>query len=60
MATAAVAVQFGVFDFGLRPEQEERARRLHAESIVIDLLFQGPCGYRTYESFELPEPTGDN
>jgi membrane dipeptidase len=60
MATAAVAEEFGVFDFGLSPELEERAQRLHDDSIVIDMLFQGPCGYRTYESLELPEPTGDN
>src|SRR4051812_9710759 len=59
MATA-VTEQFGVYDFGLSEEQEERARRLHEESIVIDLLFQGPCGYRTYESLEPPERTGDN
>ncbi|WP_157248536.1 dipeptidase [Nonomuraea typhae] len=34
---------YGTFDFGLSAEQEERARRLHRDSIVIDLLFQGPC-----------------
>ncbi|MFI9551054.1 dipeptidase [Nonomuraea endophytica] len=34
---------YGRFDFGLTPEQEERARRLHREGIVIDLLYQGPC-----------------
>jgi membrane dipeptidase len=34
---------YGTFDFGLTAEQDQHARRLHAESIVIDLLFQGPC-----------------
>ncbi|MBI3979376.1 MAG: membrane dipeptidase [Chloroflexi bacterium] len=33
-----------LFDFGLSAEQEEHARRLQTESIVVDLLFQGPCG----------------
>ncbi|MBI3979373.1 MAG: membrane dipeptidase [Chloroflexi bacterium] len=33
-----------IYDFGLNAGQEERARRLHAESIVVDMLFQGPCG----------------
>lgn len=40
--------QFGTYDFGLSDEQEERARRLHQESIIIDTLFQGPCGYRSF------------
>jgi membrane dipeptidase len=40
--------EFGTYDFGLSAEQEERARRLHAESIIIDTLFQGPCGYRSF------------
>lgn len=31
-----------VYDFGLAPEQEERAQHLHQESIIIDMLFQGP------------------
>ncbi len=39
---------FADFDFGLTDEQEERATRLHAESIIIDTLFQGPCGYRSF------------
>lgn len=40
--------QFGNYDFGLTAEQEERAARLHRESIIIDTLFQGPCGYRSF------------
>lgn len=40
---------FGVFDFGLDEQQEERARRLHAESTIVDVLFQGPVGHRAYD-----------
>jgi membrane dipeptidase len=39
---------FGAYDFGLNEEQEARARRLHDESIIIDTLFQGPCGRRSF------------
>lgn len=39
---------FGAWDFGLTAEQEERAARLHRESIIIDTLYQGPCGYRSF------------
>lgn len=35
--------RYGVFDFGLTQEQEDRAARLHRDSVVVDLLFQGPC-----------------
>lgn len=31
-----------LFDFSLTAEQEARAKRLHDESIIIDMLFQGP------------------
>ena len=41
--------QFGAFDFGLSPEQEERAQRLHRESIIIDLLYWGPMSYRAFD-----------
>jgi membrane dipeptidase len=37
-----------LFDFGLDNAQEERARRLHQESIIIDMLFQGPVGSAVY------------
>jgi membrane dipeptidase len=30
------------FDFDLSAEQEARAKRLHEESIIIDMLYQGP------------------
>jgi membrane dipeptidase len=46
--TATVEQAFGTYDFGLSAEQEERAARLHRESIVCDMLFQGPCGYRCF------------
>lgn len=41
--------RFGVFDFGLDEAGESRARRLHDESVIVDLLFQGPVGYRVYD-----------
>jgi membrane dipeptidase len=36
------AYTYGAFDFGLSEEQEERAARLHRESCIVDLTFQGP------------------
>lgn len=39
---------FGNFDFGLTQEQEEHARKLHDNSIIIDTLFFGPCGSRSF------------
>jgi membrane dipeptidase len=36
---------FGTFAFGLDEAAEERARRLHEESIVIDALFWGPVSH---------------
>lgn len=39
---------FGRFDFGLSNDQEERARRLHAQSIIVDMMFAGPCGHRSF------------
>ena len=36
------------FDYGLDAAQEERARRLHDESIIIDMLYQGPVGSAAY------------
>ncbi len=40
--------EFGVFDFQLSADEEERARRVHAESIVVDMMYYGPCGYRCF------------
>src|SRR5437868_4785278 len=42
------ADSFGIYDFGLCAADEARAAQLHRDSIVIDMLFQGPCGYRSY------------
>jgi len=39
---------FGNYDFALTAEQEARAGQLHNESIIVDMLFQGPCGYRSF------------
>jgi membrane dipeptidase len=46
--TTIAPESFGTFDFGLTDEQEERAARLHRESIICDMLYQGPCGYRAF------------
>jgi len=48
MARGQVNERFGVYDFGLSPAEEQRAARLHRESLIIDTLFQGPCGYRSF------------
>ncbi|WP_256717517.1 hypothetical protein [Paenibacillus odorifer] len=32
----------GLYDFKLTEQEEERAKRLHEQNIIIDLLFQGP------------------
>ncbi|HEX9888964.1 MAG TPA: membrane dipeptidase [Nitriliruptorales bacterium] len=39
---------FARYDFGLDEDQEERARKLHERSVVVDALHQGPLGYRDY------------
>lgn len=36
------------FDFGLTSEQEARAAKLHAEAIIIDMLYQGPLSTLNY------------
>jgi len=42
-----------LYDFKLSENQEKRARRLHDESIVIDMLFQGPMSpYSVPKSIE--------
>ncbi len=40
--------QFGRYYFGLSEAQEARAARLHAESIVMDMLWWGPVTYRSF------------
>lgn len=39
---------FGSYPFALSADHEARAARLHSESIICDMLFQGPCGYRSW------------
>jgi membrane dipeptidase len=39
---------FGDYDFGLTPYEEARASKLHAESIICDMLYWGPIGYLSY------------
>ena len=41
--------EFGNFDFGLDEAQEQRALRLHCNSIVIDMVQQGIGGYRVFD-----------
>ena len=37
-----------LFDYGLDAAQEERAQRIHGESIIIDMLYQGPVAAAAY------------
>ncbi len=43
--SSSTETQFGNYDFGLADEEETRAARLHAESIIIDQVWFGPCTY---------------
>lgn len=36
------------FDFGLNRDEERRAARLHRESLIVDMLYQGPIGPETF------------
>ncbi|AHH98931.1 dipeptidase [Kutzneria viridogrisea] len=50
--------EYGSFPFGLSPEDEARAARLHRDSIVIDMTYQGPCSPDVWTEqlrAELPE-----
>ncbi|HZV72274.1 MAG TPA: membrane dipeptidase [Conexibacter sp.] len=47
-ASSSTEEVFGAFPFGLSAEQEERARRLHADSLIVDVISEGPCGYRAF------------
>jgi membrane dipeptidase len=58
LETDAQTNEFGTYDFGLDEAEEARAQRLHADSIVVDMLFQGPCGYRSYSDLPEGEPSG--
>lgn len=41
--------EFGDFEFeGMSASEEMRARKLHDESVIVDMLFHGPTGYRVW------------
>lgn len=42
------AQKFGTYDYGLSDEEERRAAALHEESIVIDMLYWGPCTHLSF------------
>jgi membrane dipeptidase len=48
MGTPEGLISYGDYPFGLSDEDEQRAERLHTESVVIDLCFQGPCSPDTW------------
>src|SRR3954467_4359966 len=48
MVPPVASDSFGRYDFGLTEAQEQRAARLHTDSVIVDLLFQGPVGYRSF------------
>ncbi len=54
-ATAAPKMGFGNLDLGLTASQEEHARRIHAQALIIELMFQGPCSYHSLDENSLPE-----
>ncbi len=39
---------FGAFDYGLSAKDEERARRIHEDSTIVDMIWWGPVGYRSF------------
>ena len=43
-------MKFVPFEFGLDDAQEARAATLHRDSIIIDLLYQGPISPRSFSS----------
>ena len=47
--------KFGNYDFGLDEVKEQRALRLHKESIVIDMVQQGIGGYRVFNEPHLKD-----
>ena len=47
--------KFGNYDFGLDEVKEQRALRLHQESIVIDMVQQGIGGYRVFNEPHLKD-----
>jgi membrane dipeptidase len=49
MSSTQVSPRSGAFDFGLNAADEARAHRLHAKSVVIDMLFQYPGGAAIFD-----------
>jgi membrane dipeptidase len=45
---AAPESAFGIHDFGLSENEERRAFELHADAVIVDLMFHGACGYRGF------------
>jgi membrane dipeptidase len=44
---------YGLYDFGLSAEQEDRAARLHTNSIVVDMLSWGPFSSKSFDDDKL-------
>ncbi len=40
----ATGIRTQLYGFGLDPGRAQHAAQLHEESIIVDMLFQGPCG----------------
>lgn len=51
-AAAAGAVTPGRYPFGLSEAQEQRAAKLHRESIIFDAMFQGAGGMNIYNHYD--------
>ncbi len=43
--------QYQPFDYGLSATEEERALRLHQDSVIVDMLWQGPITTRNYPDY---------
>ena len=48
MGESEALLTYGDYPFGLSEADEQRADRVHSESIIIDLCFQGPCSPDTW------------
>ncbi len=51
-AATADKPQPGQWPFGLTPAQEQRAAKLHKESIIFDMVFQGAGGMNIYDHYD--------
>lgn len=49
MDVATSSDSFGCYPFDLSDAEEKRATTLHESAIIVDMLFQGPCGYRSFD-----------